>query len=287
MTDLDSAWCAIAARRRGEELAGTASEAVEWLVLESRQPWSSTVLEAATEVQTVTGSRVVVARGEGCERVTRVCSLPGREGLITLQADMLGVSSWWEDPSGLCRELAAACPVPAGACGPLALVCIQGSRDRCCGTSGPQVLRALRQRGIRALGCTHLGGDRFAPVVAVLPHGIMYGHLDANDADALAWSILNEEILLRKYRGRSAYSFPAQYVEVLIRRQWDLQPYGAVRVSEASQMGPDAWTVTAETATGAKKYRVTRSRGAPALLTCNSRSEASPYVWEAQVEGLQ
>jgi hypothetical protein len=88
---------------------------------------------------------------------------------------------------------------------PMLLVCTHGQRDRCCARFGLALTRALeacdaRER-VEVREASHLGGDRFAPTVLVLPSGHMYGHLTPDDAPALLRAALGGPPLLPRFRG--------------------------------------------------------------------------------------
>jgi hypothetical protein len=61
---------------------------------------------------------------------------------------------------------------------PIFLVCAHGKHDPCCALRGRNVAAALAERRPgRVWECTHVGGDRFAANVLVLPTGLLYGRL--------------------------------------------------------------------------------------------------------------
>lgn len=88
---------------------------------------------------------------------------------------------------------------------PMLLVCTHGQRDRCCARFGLALTRALDASALRdrveVREASHLGGDRFAPTVLVLPSGHMYGHLTPDDAPALLAAALGGPPLLPRFRG--------------------------------------------------------------------------------------
>src|SRR4029077_12254138 len=61
---------------------------------------------------------------------------------------------------------------------PLVLVCTHGRHDACCAERGrprAAAMSALRRDAVWE--CSHLGGDRFAGNVLVLPEGLGYGQV--------------------------------------------------------------------------------------------------------------
>ena len=61
---------------------------------------------------------------------------------------------------------------------PLYLVCAHSKHDTCCALRGRPLAEAMHQaRAGRVWECSHLGGDRFAANVLVLPAGLLYGRV--------------------------------------------------------------------------------------------------------------
>ena len=56
---------------------------------------------------------------------------------------------------------------------PLVLVCTNGRHDPCCATFGRPLARVLREGAQRddVWECSHIGGDRFAANIVILPEG--------------------------------------------------------------------------------------------------------------------
>jgi hypothetical protein len=86
---------------------------------------------------------------------------------------------------------------------PMIAVCTHGVRDRCCALYGGALVDALRETGgdVDVREASHLGGDRFAPVVLVLPSGHMYGHLTPSDGPALVLAARDGPVLRERFRG--------------------------------------------------------------------------------------
>ncbi len=62
----------------------------------------------------------------------------------------------------------------------LILVCTNGRHDQCCANLGRPLVRALRDSpwADRVWECSHIGGDRFAANVVVLPDSLYFGRVD-------------------------------------------------------------------------------------------------------------
>ena len=63
--------------------------------------------------------------------------------------------------------------------GPLYGVCTHGRHDACCAERGRPVCAALSElRPEQTWEVSHIGGDRFAANLVVLPEGLYYGHVE-------------------------------------------------------------------------------------------------------------
>jgi hypothetical protein len=104
---------------------------------------------------------------------------------------------------------------------------------------------------------SHIGGDRFAGNLLVLPHGLYYGRVDAPAAVALAAGHRAGELDLDHLRGRSSYPMPVQAAEIALRRQLGETRLDTVRLVERSRqegqwtavflVGADRWEVAVRT----------------------------------------
>ena len=68
---------------------------------------------------------------------------------------------------------------------PYVLVCTNGRHDPCCATFGRPLVRALRASrwADRVWECSHIGGDRFAGNLLLLPESLYFGRCDAERAE--------------------------------------------------------------------------------------------------------
>ena len=111
-------------------------------------------------------------------------SKPGAERFFQLEVDHL------EDLRDF--DFAAALAGDRGTPGvpldhPLLVVCTHGKRDRCCAKNGRPLYDALRRETDSdwVWQSTHVGGDRFAGNVVVLPQALYYGRVEPDDAGGL------------------------------------------------------------------------------------------------------
>ncbi len=102
----------------------------------------------------------------------------------------------------------------------LILVCTNGRHDQCCANLGRPLVRALRESrwASRLWECSHIGGDRFAPNLVMLPDGLYFGRVEPESAPSLLSALDEGRIDLAKFRGRTSFSLAEQAVEHFVRR---------------------------------------------------------------------
>src|SRR5690606_34984982 len=102
---------------------------------------------------------------------------------------------------------------------PLALVCTNGKRDRCCALLGRPLAAELAASGVEGVWeVTHLGGHRFSPTVLVLPYGYAYGRAEAHAVKEVLHGAQEGRIVVEGCRGASAWERPGQAAELAVRR---------------------------------------------------------------------
>lgn len=116
------------------------------------------------------------------------------------------------------------------------LVCTHGTRDRCCGTLGVKLVKALRGQGVEVWEVSHLGGHRFAPTLWDLAGWRLHGRMPLEDSEIAAWCESwrsDGEGLLDSLRGHAAYSPQLQVLEARLRQLRGEWPGSLRQVSES------------------------------------------------------
>jgi hypothetical protein len=113
---------------------------------------------------------------------------------------------------------------------PYALVCTNGRHDVCCATSGRPVVRALRRSPWAewVWECSHIGGDRFAGNLLLLPESLYFGRCDEAGAEEVLTAFDQGRIALAHYRGRSTQSLVEQAAEHFVRARYSLDALDAL-----------------------------------------------------------
>jgi hypothetical protein len=159
---------------------------------------------------------------------------------------------------------------------PVLAVCTHGRHDKCCAERGRTVAAGLAEAfPDQTWEASHIGGDRFAANLLVLPHGLYFGRLAPDTARGVARLLAAGELDLDHLRGRSGLATSLQAAEAALRRHVDERRLSAVRfVSRELSDGPtDGSRVTALFDVSGRRYAVavTSTRGAELQkLTCRA-----------------
>lgn len=286
--------CTTASRDLDEPLPGTAATARTWLLLEQPGPWGpkaltsshldpelGRALEAASDG---TGVRIALIRrpgrhadcGEPSVRQVYVAhTVPGNvwlhaattsepERLLDLDFTALGMG----DPhtfDGILRGR----PHTGD---PLALVCTNGRRDRCCALLGRPLATELASSGVDGVWeVTHLGGHRFSPTLLVLPFGYAYGRAQAPHVKEVLQGVREGRVVVEGCRGGSAWERPAQAAELAVRTAAHEYAADALTVVRTDGAAP-RWEVTVAHTDG-RLWRVLVAQGSslpPRPESCGS-----------------
>ncbi len=258
--------CALRAQLRGDPMLGTAFPASRLLLVEEPGPWGHDGLREShfdralagqlEERAARSGVRVLAIRrpGRTPRGATRHWAFadcrPGREGL--------GWGSYDRDADLLDVPLDGSSATPDGS--PAYFVCTHSKHDACCALRGRPVAAALDEvRPGRVWECSHVGGERFAANVLVLPAGLLYGRVLPFAAPEFAATTDAGEVVGALLRGRVGLPPAAQaalayaYEQLAVRRAADLRVIrtspvtdGTAHVEIAGPHGRVAVTVRVE-----------------------------------------
>jgi hypothetical protein len=296
------AYCSVVSSQSGEPLAATASRVDHWLLLEYRGAWEREPLAASklppelkehlrSQLAALARSRLLFVGKPGRYLQTGSGaflgrSRPGAERLVDLKLehphDLLGVD--------LTAALEGTGPNAETVETPLYVVCAHGKRDRCCALYGRPLYDALRHETApaRVWQSTHVGGDRFAGNVVVLPHGLYYGRVRPEEAGRLVAATNAGQIDLAHYRGRSAYPFPVQAAEQALRESAGLVGIDDLRLAGVERSPDGGRLVRFGTPDGAVHELAVAETLAdePAYLTCESTELGRARRWVVTAHDL-
>ena len=273
--------CATAARDRVDPVHATAPPSDRLFLVEVPGPWGRTALtdsrldryasgRLADRAQAA-GVRVLLVRrparrsGPPASAVRRWAladTRPGRE-----------VVRWgsWEHEHELLEVDLEPPDQPPEPDGPqqLALVCAHGRHDVCCALRGRPVAFALEASAPDwdVWECSHLGGDRFAANVLLVPTGDLFGSLDPVSAVATIRAYDEGRLLPGHHRGRIGRPMVEQAALHHAALALDEDRRDALQVLHTAG-ADDVWTVDLVAAGRRFRVRVAGHWSAPAQLTC-------------------
>lgn len=287
---LDPARCSVQALARGDSPVATAAPAQRWLLIEQPGPWGreallqsrfdpavAPLLAARSRAENV---RLLLIRRPGDRladsgrRWAYADSRPGREGL------------WWSVRSSDADLLDAPWDGSVGepARGPIYLVCTHGGHDACCALRGRPLARSLPAPGpADAWECSHLGGDRFAANLLVLPHGFYYAQVPGDGAEIVA-AHEHGQVALPWLRGRAGLAPAAQAAQHDARERLGLLGVDDLPVRSVAPLpttaGIERWEVVLGGPDGPLVSQV-ESRPSPdaVRLTCHAAHPAHYRTW--------
>ncbi|GLZ36403.1 sucrase ferredoxin [Actinokineospora sp. NBRC 105648] len=272
--------CADGCVRRGDPAGASAPPVNHWLLVEQPGPWGQDpwresalplhVVAAIAAQAAAAHARVLLIRRPGrsvpgVRRWAYVDSRPGHE------------RAWWTtftDPDEL-LDLRLTEGEPST--DPIYLVCAHGKHDTCCAIRGRPVAAALaKARPDQTWECSHVGGDRFAANVVVLPHGLYYGQVAAAHGPVIAERYEAGLVDVAHLRGRSTYSAPAQAAQQFARERVGEARLDAFPPLSARRVGHEQWEVELGTPTGPLRVEVRAVfQRSDTPLTCTATTPAA------------
>lgn len=279
--------CALRAALRGDPMLGTAFSARRVLLVEQPGPWGRAGLresrfDAAVAARLETkaarlGIRTLAVRRPGrtprgaVRRWALVDCRPGREGMRW--------GPFTEDGELLHLDLADAATSGRFDDRPVYLVCAHSRHDTCCALRGRPVAAALHaRRPGRVWECSHLGGERFAANVLVLPYGLLYGRVlpfaaaefvDVTDRGEVVESLLRGRVGLVP-AAQAALAFA--HAQLAVRRVVDLS------VRSVRTVQPDQTVVRLTSPHGPVDVLVRSEPAAPHHLTCHALGPSAALI---------
>jgi hypothetical protein len=288
----------VAARQRDEPLLATASQVSAWLLIEVTGPWGGDAVVHSElgpnapriwrEAMRRRGIRVIAIR--------RDLTTPSHHGghqlrLVHVVAPAVG-SSTAVAHRRMVHDLHEVVPVTealavSGTVGAgwesdqerYVLVCTNGRHDACCATFGRPLVRALRQSrwAEQVWECSHIGGDRFAANVVLLPDSLYFGDVDEAGAVRLLEAHDAGRLDLACFRGRSTLLLPGQAAEHAVRARLGLDRLDAIVEVEVPASGDVQVRLSDGRSVAVGVQRV--DHPSPTPLTCKGRPGLAYPEW--------
>ncbi|MYR05290.1 sucrase ferredoxin [Gordonia sp. SID5947] len=260
---------------------GTASAGFSWLLLELSGPWGPSVFLNSPKIidpalgrsivrrVEATGMRIVAIRRPGKRAPTPrwrwfvVHSRPGAESVH--RGEVAGPADY--------LELALDGSDGESSSDPVVAICAHGKHDQCCAVRGRAATTAI------AAGfpewtweCSHLGGDRFAATMLILPHGLSYGRVDSSDDPAALVRLYNAGRLDDSHlRGRTSLPHPVQAAQHFVRQETGIDRIDALAPLDV-QRGDQQIRVLLDDPDGPVEVILSEEMSDPLQSTCGSQA---------------
>lgn len=284
--------CSAEALARDEPLFATASLVSAWLLIEQPGAWGPDALADSRFSDEV--AELLQRRASGVRILLIRRRTASDNGPVVFKSHSGGggvrpflVSERFGDPADLLAIDFEALVTGDPGSGdrvedPLYLVCTHGRHDICCADKGRPLYRAVSTtRPDRTWEVSHLGGDRFAGNVLVLPRGDYFGRLEPEDAGWFVSRYESGQLDLAHYRGRSIHPRLVQAAEHFVRESGGLADFDGLVLVGYRRIDHDHGEVSFRTPRGLVRAQVTAHRSAePALLTCRAEAADYPIAYE-------
>src|SRR6478609_3836205 len=205
--------CSDQSLARNDPMYGTASAGSSWVLLELTGGWGhSAFLQSPAIIDPELG-RAIVRRVEATKMRIAAIRKHGRRPArprwrwFVAQAGVGNEALYYGEVSDPREYLDLALDGTDGSesTDPLVAVCAHGKHDQCCAVRGRSACKAIAANYPDfTWECSHLGGDRFAATMLLLPEGLCYGRVDSTDSADLVRMYLEGRLNNRFLRGRTS-----------------------------------------------------------------------------------
>jgi hypothetical protein len=269
--------CSARARQAAESLAATASFGRHWLLLEVAGAWGPRAFRDSPALDPTIGARIERRAAADGFRIAAI-RRPGRArhagGVrwrwARIDAAPGSESIAWGEGSGPADYLTDPFDEPGTRSDTIVVaVCAHGRHDQCCATRGRTVAAILQRDDPEAVWeCSHIGGDRFAATMLLLPHGINYGWADTLDPRHMVSEYRAGRVVLAGLRGRSAFGFLEQAAQDAARRTLGDLRIDAYEPIRSSRIGQLSWEVILADPLGEIRVELTETHSEPLYSNC-------------------
>ncbi len=229
--------CAPASERRGDLLFATAAPAERFVLVEQPGAWGRNALRESRLSTPIVADLLARCHSASARLllIRRAHRAPGSPRRWAIADARPGSEATWWGTFETDDELAELDPErPSGdvSSAPAFLVCTHGRRDACCAGRGWPVAVALTEAfPDETWQCSHVGGDRFAANVVILPHGLYYGRVTPTTAVAVARRHLEGRVDVESLRGRSCLAPVAQAAQHFARLAFGIDTIDALHAA--------------------------------------------------------
>jgi hypothetical protein len=281
MTAAKRAPCSDQSLARDDPMYGTASAGFTWVLLELPGAWGHSAFLQSPNIIDPDLGRAIVRRFETAKMRIAAIRRPGRrasqprwrwfvadsrEGSEALHSGTVS------DPHDY-LDIALDGSDGTLSTDPVVAICAHGKHDQCCAVRGRSACQSIAaQYPEFTWECSHLGGDRFAATMLVLPEGLCYGRVDTTDSAELVRLYLEGRLDNTFLRGRTSLPHAVQAAQYFAR-----EAYGDDRIASLSPLSVDKAEhrihVVLHAQPGPIEVVLTEEMSEPLLSQCHASAE--------------
>ncbi|HET7667652.1 MAG TPA: sucrase ferredoxin [Mycobacterium sp.] len=218
--------CSDQSLARNDPMYGTASAGSSWLLLELAGAWGPSVFLQSPSIIDPQLGRAIVRRVEAAGMRIAAIRRHGRRPAaprwrwFVAQSAVGGEALRQGEVSDPREYLEIALDGTDGRLSPdpVVAICAHGKHDQCCAVRGRSACKAIAaEYPEMTWECSHLGGDRFAATMLILPEGLCYGRVDSADPPGLVRLYLEGRLDNRYLRGRTSLPHAVQAAQYFVR----------------------------------------------------------------------
>lgn len=220
--------CSDQSLARDDAMYGTASAGHAWAMFEIAGAWGHSAFLNSDKTIAPALGRAIARRAEMAGMRVAAIRRPGRRleqprwRWFFARSDEGEEALYHGEVSGPEQYLDIALDGSDGqlSTDPLVAVCAHGKHDQCCAVRGRGATAAIAAEYPELVWeCSHLGGDRFAATMLILPEGLCYGRVDSADSAGLVRLYLEGRLDNRFLRGRTCLPHAVQAAQYFARAE--------------------------------------------------------------------
>ncbi|MCV7152795.1 sucrase ferredoxin [Mycolicibacterium pyrenivorans] len=279
--------CSDQSLARDDPMYGTASAGSSWVLLELSGGWGHSAFLNSPAVIDPDLGRAIVRRVERAGMRIAAIRRHGRR-------DTAPRWRWFVARAGLGDEALYAGEVDSPAdylnlaldgtdgtlsSDPVVAICAHGKHDQCCAVRGRGATAAIAAEFPEITWeCSHLGGDRFAATMLVLPEGLCYGRVDSTDSAGLVRLYLDGRLDNRYLRGRTSLPHAVQAAQYFAREKYGDDRISALPPLDVERTGGGVRVVLGGEA-GPIEVRLNEELSEPLLSQCSAKVPGAVRVF--------
>jgi hypothetical protein len=285
--------CSDQSLARDDPMYGTASAGSSWMLIELSGGWGpSAFLHSPSCIDPELG-RAIVRRVEGARMRIAAIRRPGRRPgtrrwrWFVAHSDVGNEAMYHGEVSDPQEFLGLALDGSDGqpSTEPVVAVCAHGKHDQCCAVRGRSACQSIAaQYPDLAWECSHLGGDRFAATMLVLPKGLCYGRVDSADPAELVRLYLEGRLDDRFLRGRTSLPHAVQAAQHFAREALNDDRIDTLHPVEVNRE-EHRIRVVLDSDTGAVEVLLREEMSEPLLSQCRAETPGRVRVFRLVSKG--